>query len=180
MKLHQVFLVAFGLFTAMIGSTSQAAFVPVGAPFSIVNGNGPGGSLTVGGLTFSNFQVVVTGNVPSMPSTILVQAGLDGAQYGLQLSPQNFLVLPNQFLNATLSFQINSIPPNFVTQVNGAEMTLTGVSNIGTGIVTIGESLRPTTSSAPVGNLSVFAGQGIPFQFLHDETTFAGDRKSVV
>lgn len=173
MKFLQVCLACLGLLIAVSGENANAAFVPVGAPFNINNGAGPGGVLTVGNLQFSNFKVIITGNVPILPTTIIVQAGTEGSQYGLQLRPQNFLAMSNQFLNAVLSFEINSLAPSFLPELNAATMTLTGVSTIGTGLVTIGESLRPTTISAPVGNLSVFAAASIPVEFMHDEATFA-------
>jgi len=174
MKLLKFFVAVLGLFLTISAQSVFAAFVPVGPQFSINNGSAPGGFLNVGNVRFSDFQVVITGTVPTLPSSLLVQAGTDGSQYGLQFNLQNFLVMPNQFLNATLSFRIDVLPPfSPMIGVNGAEMTLTGVSFANNGLVTIGESLRPTTGSAPVANLSVFAGTGIPVSLQHDEKSFA-------
>lgn len=174
MKFIRLCLAVVGLLWACSAESAHAAFVDVGSPYTIVDGALPGGVLTVGNVQFSNFQVKITGNVPALPSDMLVQAVTDGTQYGLYFNPQNFAVNANQYLNATLSFEIRVLAPLApVAAVNGAAMTLTGVTSFGDAFVTIGESLRPTSNSAPVGLLSVIAGPNIAPEFAHDEVDFA-------
>ncbi len=122
------------------------------------------------GIKFSRFRDGWLGkrNCPAL-ADFDVQGVYDSTKgYGLLFNP-NMAAVGNQFADARLSFNITvdaSSPTNYI---DGAYLSISGASAVGTGQVHIAETIYPSTSPfGAVGSLDGFESATSPLNLLDD------------
>jgi hypothetical protein len=128
---------------ALLTALGSAHATPIGGP----------SSLTVAGVSFSDFGCTLTGSGGAFPgacSSIAVSANPQGD--GIEFS-SGFAALPGSFSDATLSYQATD-----ANGITGVSLGFNGVF-LGDAVASVTETIRDAATNAQVGFLQVSCSQ---------------------